>query len=108
MRASFWVSNVGTIASSTGGPTTEGVGDSACARRRGDAATKQRNAIADRNFTSATVEATPESTSGNLMAFEKAMNFLRQFGSDPFGCRDLLHRRFPQPVYRAKFSQKQI
>ena len=42
------------------------------------------------------------------MAFEKPMNFLRQFRPDPFRGRDLFHRRFPQPIHRTKFPQQQI
>ena len=42
------------------------------------------------------------------MAFEKPMNFLRQFRPDPFRGGDLFHRRFPQPVHRTKFPQQQV
>src|SRR5438045_1820287 len=96
------------MVSSGGEPATEGAGDSVCASRHDDAATRQRKTAAERKFTSATVLATPESTSGNLMAFEKPMNFLRQFRPDPFRGGDLFHRRFPQPVHRTKFPQQQV
>src|SRR5881392_1550330 len=87
---------------------TEGAGDSVCASRIGAASMRNRKTAAVRNFTSASVLATPESTSGKLMAFEKAMNFLRQLRPDPFRRGDLFHGRFPQSVYGPKFSQQQI
>src|SRR2546423_1313816 len=96
------------MVSSTGNPATVGVADSVCPKRRDDAATSQTKTIAHRRFTSGTVEATPESTSGKLMAFEEAMNFLRQFRADPCRRRDLLHRRLAQAIYGTKFPQEQI
>src|SRR5256885_14569650 len=96
------------MVSSAGGPIAAGAGDSVCASRPCPPALRNKKTAAVRNFTSASVLATPESTSRNLMAFEKPVNFLRQLRPDPFGRRDLFHGRFSQSVYRTKFSQEQI
>lgn len=89
MRACFWVSKVGTIVSSTG------EGDSVWASAPENAGKRQNKILARPQFTSAIVVSTPESTSGNLMAFEKAVDFLRQFRSDPFRGGNLFDRGFP-------------
>ena len=88
------------MVSSTGDGAADDVGTSTCAKRRDEAAMRHRKTVAARKFTSATVLAKPESTSGNLlMPFEEAVHLLGKLRPDPFGRRDLLHRRFPQPVH---------
>src|SRR4051812_35759997 len=92
-----------------GEAAAEGAGDSVCAGRRDDAAMRQRKTIAGRKLTSATVLATSESTSGNvLMPLQKAVNFLGEFRSDPFRGGDLFDRCFSQSVHRAEFPEQQI
>src|SRR3954471_6121998 len=88
--------------------SSTGAGDSDCASAQENAGKTKSKTLARPQFTSATVLATLESTSGILMAFEKAMNFLRQFRTDPFCGGDLFYGRLPQPVHRTKFSQEQI
>jgi len=42
------------------------------------------------------------------MALQKAMYFVGQFWSDPFGRRNLVDARFAQAIDRTEFSQEQI
>src|SRR5437773_1418809 len=90
--------------------SSNGVADSDCARTGDNAVTSPRKNVITRKFTSATVLAATESTSGKgkSVPLQEPVNFLRQFRPDAFRRGDLFHRRFPQPVHGTKFSQQQI
>ena len=42
------------------------------------------------------------------MLRQKTVDILSQFPPDSFRSGDFLHGRFPEPIYRTKFSEKQI